>query len=192
VINMSLVKLWFIHNPVLVSYSICMRQGSSDLSGSQSALTCLCVCARAQLGLREFNNGQTMESTHTAFLDIPELSKAVSVAHIFQPWKTTHCFQWANYMMKVILYYSVLVKSQLWIQNKKNPFERESGFKHWLMEHKIVQKKVQTKNVTAKQHNHISAANNGHSLRTTGSLVNYLHKDMFICTKSSLIHATSQ
>jgi hypothetical protein len=52
---MSLLKLWFIRNPVLVSYSICMRQGSSNLSGSQSALTCLCVCARARLGLREFN-----------------------------------------------------------------------------------------------------------------------------------------
>jgi hypothetical protein len=55
VINMSLLKLWFIRNPVLVSYSICMRQGSSDLSGSQSALACLCVCARAQLGLWECN-----------------------------------------------------------------------------------------------------------------------------------------
>jgi hypothetical protein len=54
---MSLLKLWFIRNPVLVSYSICVRQGSSNLSGSQSALTCLCVCARAQLGLREFNSG---------------------------------------------------------------------------------------------------------------------------------------
>jgi hypothetical protein len=53
---MSLLKLWFIRNPVLVSYSICMQQGSSNLSGSQSALTCLCVCARAQLGLREFNS----------------------------------------------------------------------------------------------------------------------------------------
>jgi hypothetical protein len=53
---MSLLKLWFIRNSVLVSYSICMRQGSSNLSGSQSALTCLCVCARARLGLREFNN----------------------------------------------------------------------------------------------------------------------------------------
>jgi hypothetical protein len=52
---MSLLKLWFIRNPVLVSYSICMRQDSSNLSGSQSALTCLCVCARARLGLREFN-----------------------------------------------------------------------------------------------------------------------------------------
>jgi hypothetical protein len=56
VINMSLLKLWFILNPVLVSYSICMRQGGSDLSGSQSALTCLRVCARARLGMREFNN----------------------------------------------------------------------------------------------------------------------------------------
>jgi hypothetical protein len=52
---MSLLKLWFIRNPVLVSYSIFLRQGSSNLSGSQSALTCPCVCARAQLGLREFN-----------------------------------------------------------------------------------------------------------------------------------------
>jgi hypothetical protein len=52
---MSLLKLWFIRNPVMVSYSICVQQGSSNLSGSQSALTCLCVCARAQLGLREFN-----------------------------------------------------------------------------------------------------------------------------------------
>jgi hypothetical protein len=52
---MSLLKLWFIRNPVLVSYIICVRQGSSNLSGSQSALTCLCVYARVQLGLREFN-----------------------------------------------------------------------------------------------------------------------------------------
>jgi hypothetical protein len=53
---MSLLKLWYIRNLVLVSYSICMRQGSSNLSGSQSALACLCVCARARLGLREFNS----------------------------------------------------------------------------------------------------------------------------------------
>jgi hypothetical protein len=59
---MSLLKLWFIHNPVLVSYSICMRQGSSDLSGSQSYLTCLCVYARAQLGPREFNKQGVCES----------------------------------------------------------------------------------------------------------------------------------
>jgi hypothetical protein len=38
-----------------------MRQGSSNLSGSQSALTCLCVCARARLGLREFNNNHALK-----------------------------------------------------------------------------------------------------------------------------------
>jgi hypothetical protein len=40
-----------------------MRQGSSNLSGSQSALTCLCVCARARLGLREFNSPPRPKST---------------------------------------------------------------------------------------------------------------------------------
>jgi hypothetical protein len=52
----------------------------------------------------KFPNGQTMDSTHTAYLDIPELSKAASVAHIFQPWfshgKTTHYSQLGNYGMK--------------------------------------------------------------------------------------------
>jgi hypothetical protein len=52
--------------------------------------------------------------------------------------------------------------------------------------------KVQTKNVTAKQHNQISAANNVYSLRNTGALVNYLHKAMFSCTKSALINAVKK
>jgi hypothetical protein len=42
-----------------------VRQGSSDLSGSQSALTCLCVCARAQLGMREFNNGDMIDAGYS-------------------------------------------------------------------------------------------------------------------------------
>jgi hypothetical protein len=35
----------------------------------------------------------------------------------------------------------------------------------------------------------IHSANNFYSLRNTGSLVNYLHKAMSSCTKSTLIHA---
>jgi hypothetical protein len=50
---MSLLKLWDIRNPVLVSYSICIRQGCSDLSGSQNAMACSYVCARSRPGLRE-------------------------------------------------------------------------------------------------------------------------------------------
>jgi hypothetical protein len=36
--------------------------------------------------LREkLHNGETMESTHTEFLDIPELREASSVANVFPP-----------------------------------------------------------------------------------------------------------
>jgi hypothetical protein len=55
--------------------------------------------------------------------------------------------------------------------------------------HKCVHKKVQTNNVPAK---HNSEANNVYSLRNTGALVNYMHKAMFICTKSALIHAVKK
>jgi hypothetical protein len=47
-----------------------MRQGSSDLSGSQSALSCLCVCALAQLGLREFNSTLSTEDAVMMMMDI--------------------------------------------------------------------------------------------------------------------------
>jgi hypothetical protein len=53
----------------------------------------------------------------------------------------------------------------------------------------VCTKKVQTNNVTAKQN---SAANNVYSLRNTGALVNYMHKSMFSCTKSALIHAVKK
>jgi hypothetical protein len=80
---MSLLKLWFIRNPVLVSYSICVRQGSSDLSGSQSALACLCVCARAQLGLRDFNKYRT---DHVTF------------------WIVRHCWAVSGVVSSVVAY----------------------------------------------------------------------------------------
>jgi hypothetical protein len=67
---MSLLKLWFIRNPVLVSYSICIRHGSSDLSGSQSALACLCVCTRAQLELREFSSTLSTKYASMILMDI--------------------------------------------------------------------------------------------------------------------------
>jgi hypothetical protein len=65
---MLLLKLCFIRNPVLVNYSICMRQGSSDLSGSHSALSCLCLCARAQLGLRDFHTKESMNTFDDVWL----------------------------------------------------------------------------------------------------------------------------
>jgi hypothetical protein len=51
---------------------------------------------------------------------------------------------------------------------------------------------VQTRCSTATPQNQISAANNVYDLRNTGSLVNYLHKAIFRCTKSTLIHAVKK
>jgi hypothetical protein len=39
---------------------------------------------------------------------------------------------------------------------------------------------------------HINSVNNVYSLCNTGALVNYLHKAMFICTKSALLHAVKK
>jgi hypothetical protein len=92
---MSLLKLWFIRNPVLVSYSICIRQGSSDLSGSQSALACLCVCARDQLGLREFNtydSDDLMFVVHRESESKPNMEFRMheSGLHYYDPRKEAH------------------------------------------------------------------------------------------------------
>jgi hypothetical protein len=45
-------------------------------------------------------NGATMDSTHTASLDIPELSATAAVAHVFPAATTNHSFQLDNYAMK--------------------------------------------------------------------------------------------
>jgi hypothetical protein len=138
-----------------------------------------------------FPNGQTMESTHTAFLDIPELTRPPQQLIFFQPWKTTHCSQWANYVMKAILYCSVSVKSQFWIQNKKILMKgrRDSNTGLWRIN--VCQKKVQTRCSTSTPQNQISAANKVYDVCNTGALVNYLHKAMFIF-KSALIHAVKK
>jgi hypothetical protein len=56
----------------------------------------------------------------------------------------------------------------------------------------VCQKEVQTRGNTATPQNHISAANNIYDLHNTGALVNYMHKDMFSCTKSALICAVKK
>jgi hypothetical protein len=46
-------------------------------------------------------------------------------------------------------------------------------------------------NISQKQPQ-IHSANNVYVLRNTGALVNYLHKAMFSCKKSSLVHAVKK
>jgi hypothetical protein len=57
-------------------------------------------------------NGATMESSHTADLDIPELSAAASKAHVF-PGMTNHSlFQLDSYATKATLSLSIKTQSQ--------------------------------------------------------------------------------
>jgi hypothetical protein len=45
---------------------------------------------------------------------------------------------------------------------------------------------------TSYKQTQIHSANNVYALRNTGALVNYLHKAMFSCTKSALVHAVKK
>jgi hypothetical protein len=45
-------------------------------------------------------NGATMDSTHTASLDIPELSAAAAVEHVFPVMANNSLLQSENYAMK--------------------------------------------------------------------------------------------
>jgi hypothetical protein len=54
------------------------------------------------------------------------------------------------------------------------------------------QNEVQTRGDTARKQTQISEANNVYDLRNTGSLVNYLHRAMFSCTKSDLINSVKK
>jgi uncharacterized protein (UPF0264 family) len=54
------------------------------------------------------------------------------------------------------------------------------------------QKEVQTRCKTASTQTQISEANNVYDFRNTGELVNYLHRAMFSCKKSALVHAVKK
>jgi hypothetical protein len=54
------------------------------------------------------------------------------------------------------------------------------------------QKEVHTGGDTSRTQTQISAANKVYDLRNAGALLNYLHRDMFSCTKSDIIPAVKK
>jgi hypothetical protein len=75
------------------------------------------------------------------------------------------------------------------LDSNKKPLlkgSRDSNTGVWRIN--VCQKEVLTRGTTSAPPNQISATNNVNDLRNTGALVNYLHKAMFSCTKSDLIH----
>jgi hypothetical protein len=118
-------------------------------------------------------NGAIMESTHTASLDIPELNKSASIAHIF-PSMTNHsllsvgklCDEGYSVTFRIE---AVTIYNSQSVQNLKGARDLDTGL--WRIN---LRKEYQ-------QH--------PHELRNTRAYVNYLHKAMFSPTKSALLQA---
>jgi hypothetical protein len=125
-------------------------------------------------------NGATMESSHTAELDIPELSDAVSKAHVF-PGMANHSLLSVGQLCDkgyIVTFKnaSVTVCNSQKAQILSGPRDLDTGL--W--------------RINLKQDNqqlHQPVANNVYELRNTGALFHYLHKALFSPTKSALLQA---
>jgi hypothetical protein len=125
-------------------------------------------------------------------LDIPELSKAASAAHIVSAMENNSLLSVGKLCDEG---YSVLCSiSEVAILDSKQKTllkgSRESNTGLWRIN--VCQKEGQTRGNTVIPQNQISAANKVYDLRNTGALVNYMHKAMCSCTKSDLIHAVKK
>jgi deoxyxylulose-5-phosphate synthase len=122
-------------------------------------------------------NGATMESTHTATLDKPELNKAASIVHIFLGMENHSllsvgklCNEGYSVTFKID---TVTIYNPLGVHILKGAQDLDTDI-NLLKEHQ--------------QHPH-EVSNKVYELRNTGALVDYLHKAMFSPIKSALLQA---
>jgi hypothetical protein len=127
-------------------------------------------------------NGATMESSHTADLDIPELNAAASKAHVF-PGMANHSLLSVGQLcdegyIVTFKHASVTICDSEKSRILSGPPDLNTGL--W--------------RINLKQtNNHIPEpiANNVYELRNTGALVHYLHKGLFSPTKSAMLQAVT-
>jgi hypothetical protein len=128
-----------------------------------------------------------MQSTHTATLDIPQLSKDAKAARVF-PAMENNSLLYVEQLCDEG--YSVLFSTDgvkiLNVKQKiimKGPRDHDTGL--WRIN--LLQTNP-TCTISQPQYQPHSATNM-YALRNSGALFNYLHKTMFSCTKSALVHA---
>jgi hypothetical protein len=125
-------------------------------------------------------NGATMESSHTAELDIPKLNAAASKAHVL-PGMDTHSLLSVGQLCDEG-YIVTFKQAAVTICDSKNSQilsgPRDSNTGLWRINLK------QTNNNMPEP-----IANNVYELRNTGALVHYLHKALFSPTKSAMLQA---
>jgi hypothetical protein len=137
------------------------------------------VKSRTPLTVR-LPNGATMESYHTAELDIPELNAAASKAHVF-PGMSSHYLLSVGQLcdegyIVTFKQASVTICDSEKSQILSGPRDLNNGL--WRIN-------------LRQTNNHIPEpiANNVYELRNTGALVHYLHKALFSPTKSAMLQA---
>jgi hypothetical protein len=125
-------------------------------------------------------NGDTMDSTHTASLDIPELSQAASIAHVF-PGMANHSLFWVGQLWNEGYYVTFRIDGVIiYSSTEKAILKGQRDFNTGLWWINLCREKPE---------HIIYVANNVYELRNTGVLVNYLHKSMFSREKSALLQA---
>jgi hypothetical protein len=125
-------------------------------------------------------NGATMESTHTSALNIPELNKAVSIAHVF-PVMANHYLLYVGQLSNegytvTFRNESVIIYNSQELQILRGAQDLDTGL--WRINMRKEHQKPQ-----------LAVANNVYEFPSTGALVNYLHKAMVSPTKSALLQA---
>jgi hypothetical protein len=125
-------------------------------------------------------NGATMESSHTADLDIPELNAAASKAHVF-PGMDHHSLLSVGQLCDEG-YLVNFRRDTVTIYNSDNakllsgPRYDTTGLCRFNLKQTI-------------KHIPDPIANNVYELRNTGALVHYLHKALFSPTKAAMLQA---
>jgi hypothetical protein len=137
------------------------------------------VKSRTPLTVR-LPNGATMESSHTAELDIPELNAPASKVNVF-PGMAHHSLLSVGQLCDegyIVTFKkaSVTICDSEKSQILSSPQDLNTGL--WCINSK-------------QTNNHITEpiANNVYELRNTGALVHYLHKALFSPTKSAMLQA---
>jgi hypothetical protein len=128
-----------------------------------------------------------MKSTHTSTLDIPQLSRVAKAAHVFPAMENNSLLSVGQLCDEG---YSVLFNTNgVKILNEKQKIIMKGSRDHatglWRINLLQTNPTCNISQPPSQPH----TANNVYVLRNSGALVNYLHKAMFSCTKSALVHA---
>jgi hypothetical protein len=124
-----------------------------------------------------------MDSSHTAALDIPELSESASVAHVF-PAMANNSLLSVGQLCNEGYYVTFRLEGVIIFNSSGRAIlkgVRDLGTGIWC----INLRKNEPRSP-------IASANNVYELRNTGAVVNYLHKALFSPTKSALLRAVKK